>query len=53
MRGLGRSLTLVRKLAVTLFSIEENDGAQERVIRGFEPHCGEPDHASASGAQLE
>ena len=27
--------------------------AQERVIRGFEPHCGEPDYASASGAQPE
>ena len=35
MRGLGRSLTLVRKLAVTLFSIEENDGAQERVSQAF------------------
>ena len=32
---------------------QRRDGAQERVIRGFEPHCGEPDYASASGAQPE
>lgn len=53
MRGLGRSLTLIRKLAATLFSIEDSDGAQETVIWGFEPHRGEPDHARASGAQPE